>query len=163
LLADYHRIGRYGLAKDLRKYSDLVRRAADLGDVAAIAALGLMYAFGAYYGVSLDDTKGRELLEKAAREGYAFALVYLALLEEDKGRTELSLTYLRTAAAAGDDSAVKNLWKRFRAGKICKDDLEESLRAYQKANEDMRSEERERHKQWMKVQEKKEEKEQEGK
>ena len=153
-LAGYYRDGRYGLAKDLRKSSDLVRRAADLGHVIAIAELGALYAFGAY-GVSLDEIKGRELLEKAAKKGYGHALLYFASLEGSKGRNEFGLTYLRAAAAAGVDLAVENLWNWFKAGTLSKDDLEESLRAHQKANEDMRSEQRERYKRWKKVQEKK--------
>ena len=162
LLSEHYFYGRYGLAKDLRTSSDLVRRAADLGDVAAIGELGRMYAFGVD-GVSKDEKTGRELLEWAAKKGNDYALVFLAELEDSKERPKLARTYLRTAAAAGNDRAIERLWKRFRAGEICKDDLEKSLRAYQKANEDMRSEERERYKQWMKVQKEKEEKEQEGK
>ena len=162
LLAVFCRIGCYGLAKDLRRSCALFHRAADLGQTDAMCELGRMYALGVD-GVSLDETKGREFLERAAKKGHTKALVNLAALEKGKGRAELELTYLRTAAAAGDGYAVKILWKRFREGAICKDDLEESLRAYQKANEDIRSEERERYNQWMKVKEEKEEKEQEGK
>ena len=160
-LAYFCRHGRYGLAKDLSKSVELFHRAADLGDADAIGELGRMYAFGVD-GVSLDETKGREFLERAAKKGHTIALINLGALGERKGRPELGLTYLCAAAAAGADLAVERLWKRFRAGEICKDDLEKSLRAYQKANEDMRSEERERYKQWMKVQKEKQ-KEQEGK
>ena len=153
-LAHYYRDGRYGLAKDLGKSYDLLYRAANLGRVAAIGELGRMYAFG-LYGVSADETRGRNYLEKAAKKGDTLALVNLGSLEAKKGRTELALTYMRTAAEAGEDEAVKCLWKSFRADKISKDDLEKSLRAHQKANEDMRSEERERHKRWKKAQEEK--------
>ena len=153
-LAGYCRDGHHGLAKDLRKYYDLVRRAADLGHTDATTCLGRLYAFGEYGG-SLDEKRGRELLEKAAKSGNTHTLVDLAALERENGRTELSLTYLRTAAAAGDDYAVKDLWKSFRADKISKDGLLKSLWAHQKANEDMRSEERERYKRWTKAQEEK--------
>ena len=154
VLSSIYRDGDCGLAKDLRKFCELVHRAADLGDVIAIAELGGMYAAGVD-GVSLDETKGRELLESAAKKGSTLALINLGALEARKGRAELGLEYLRAAAEAGDDDAVKRLWKGFRVGGISKDYLETSLRAYQRANEDMRSEERERLKRWMKVQEKK--------
>jgi len=113
-----------------------------------------MYAFG-LYGVSKDEIKSREFLERAAKKGHALALVHFSELEETKGRADLALTYLCTAAAAGDDDAVDQLWNCFRADKISKDDLLKSLWAHQKANEDMRSEERERLKRWEKAQEKK--------
>ena len=131
LLADYHRIGRYGLAKDLSKSVELLRRAADLGDVAVIGKLGAMYAFG-FEGVSLDETRGREYLERAAKKGNTLALANLGALEERKGRAELALTYFRTAAAAGDDYmyAIDRLKKKFRAGKLSKDDLLKSMWAH---------------------------------
>lgn len=153
-LSSIYRDGDCGLAKDMRKFCELVHRAADLGDVIAIAELGGMYAAGVD-GVSLDEPKGRELLQSAAKKGNTLALINLGALEARKGRAELGLEYLRTAAAAGDDDAVKKLWKGFRVGGISKDYLEKSLRAHQEANENMRSEERERLKRWMKVQEKK--------
>ena len=156
-LAEFTRSGHYGLAKDVRKSCELVHRAADLGDVYAIAALGDMHAFG-IDGVSLDETKGREFLERAVKKGNTIALAKLGALEASKGRTELALTYWRTAAEAGEDEAVKCLWVEFKAGTLSKDDLEKSLRAHQKANEDRRSEERERLKRWMKAQEEKKKK-----
>ena len=154
VLAYFCRHGRYGLVKDLRRSCALLRRAADLGDVAAIGELGRMYAFGVE-GVSLDETRGREYLERAAKKGNTLALANLGALEERKGRTELALTYFRTAAAAGDDDAMDRLKKYFRADRFSKDDLLKLMWAHQKANEDMRSEARERLKRWKKAQEKK--------
>jgi len=154
VLAYFCRHGRYGLVKDLRRSCALLRRAADLGDVAAIGELGRMYAFGVE-GVSLDETRGREYLERAAKKGNTLALINLGALEERKGRTELALTYFRTAAAAGDDHAIDRLKKKFRAGKLSKDDLLKSMWAHHDANEDMRSEGRERFKRWKKAQEEK--------
>ena len=154
LLAGKYRDGSY---QDLRKSRELVHRAADLGHVGAIAELGSMYALG-LDGISVDETKGRDFLERAAKSGETLALVNLGALEARKGRTKLGLTYLRTAAEAGEDEAVKGLWNWFKAGELSKDDLEKSLRAHQKANEDMRSEERERHKRWKKAQEEKKKK-----
>ena len=151
LLAGKYRDGSY---QDLRKSRELVHRAADLGHVGAIAELGSMYALG-LDGISVDETKGRDFLERAAKSGETLALVNLGALEARKGRTKLGLTYLRTAAEAGEDEAVKRLLKVYMARSLSKDDLEKSLRAHRKANEDMRSEERERLKRWKKVQEKK--------
>ena len=130
-LADLCKNGRYGLSKDVRKSYELVHRAADLGDADAIVALGRMYAFGVD-GVSLDETKGREFLERAAKKGNTIALVHLGVLGERKGRPELALAYFRTAAAAGDDYmyAIDRLKKKFRAGKLSKDDLLKSMWAH---------------------------------
>ena len=153
-LAAAYRDGLFGLAKDLRKAVELFHRAADLGQTDAICELGGMYAFGSY-GVSLDEAKGREFLERAAKKGNTIALVYLALLEDSKGRADLAVAYLRTAAEAGEDEAIRGLKKKFRAGKLSKDDLLQLLWAHHDANENVRSEARERFKRWEKVQEKK--------
>ena len=150
-LAVAYRDGENGLAKDPRRSFELLHRAADLEKVDAISELGRMYAFGVS-GVSKDKRKGREFLKRAAEKWHALALVNLSVLEETKGEIELAVAYLRTAAAAGDDHAIGRLKYKFRAGKISKDDLLKSLWAHQKANEDMRSEERERHKRWTKAQ-----------
>ena len=133
-----------GLASDEAKAFKLLQRAADFGYPKALNRLGCSFLQGDL-GVLIDEEKARVYLEEAAEKGDVDARCHLGNLAEDCQQHDLVLKHFKVAATAGDEDATKKLWKYFLLGKLSKTELEETLRTYKVAVDEMNSEERERY------------------
>jgi len=142
MLARYYKEGELGLVRDEAKALELTRRAADLGSPDALGRLGSCFLYGEL-GVIRDEEKARVHWEDAAKKGDAISRCILGVFEEENEEHDLAIKHYKLAAAAGDESAVKHLWKYF-PSKLDKAELEEILRAHKEACDEMNSEERKR-------------------
>jgi len=142
MLAKMHREGAQGLAQDNAKGLELYQRAADLGLPVALLTLGYYFLVG-LPGIIQDEEKARLYFEAAAKKGEVQARFDLGQLEEERHNYDLAIKHFKLAATAGQEDAMKELWKYF-PSKLDKAELEETLRAHKEACDDMNSEERER-------------------
>mmetsp|Transcript_8824 Transcript_8824/g.24903 ORF Transcript_8824/g.24903 Transcript_8824/m.24903 type:complete len:468 (-) Transcript_8824:566-1969(-) len=147
--------GRYleglnGLPKDTSKALELFHRSADMGSAEATAMLGLIYTSEGW-GVPIQKKKGLVYLENATKMGSVTAREFLGVLEAEKGNTEHAIRHFKLSASAGHVLAMKALWKYFYKGKLCKAELEDTLRAHQEACDGMNSKDRERFVLWQKA------------
>jgi hypothetical protein len=142
MLAKMHREGAQGLAQDNAKGLELYQRAADLGLPVALLTLGYYFLVG-LPGIIQDEEKARLYFEAAAKKGEVQARFDLGQLEEECHNYDLAIKHFKLAATAGQEDAMKELWKYF-PSKLDKAELEETLRAHKEACDDMNSEERER-------------------
>lgn len=141
-----------GTIQDVVKAMELFHCAADMGSGFANFALGSIYAKGKH-GVAVDLKKAKKFAERAVKADFIPARKILALLEAEEGNAVLAFRHYRLGAEAGCKDYMDTLWKWFYQGKISKDVLEDTLRKYHQACDNMNSEERERYSAWMKAKE----------
>ena len=84
-------------------------------------------------------------MEEAAKRGDVSARFLLGCLEEELHHYDLAIKHFKLAATAGDEYAMKKLWKYFSSQKLTKAELEETLRAHKLACDETNSEHRERY------------------
>jgi len=144
ILSKMHREGLCGLPRDEAKALELMRRSADLGFPEAIRRLGY-YVMVGELGAIQDKEKAKLYMEDAAKRGDVCARYYLGEIGEFYQQHELALKHYKLAAAAGDEDAMKRVWKYFPSDKLTKAELEETLRAHHAACEEMNSVDRERY------------------
>jgi TPR repeat protein len=145
-LAAKYRDGQDGLARDEEKALELMHRAADLGHPEALGWFGKCFWEGVC-GVIQDAEKGVAYWEDAAKKGDATSRCILGMFEKKKQQHDLAIKHFKLAAAAGEEDAVKHLWKYF-PSKLDKAELEAILRANHAARDEMNSEERKRYEAW---------------
>ena len=127
---------------DYRKAFEYWTKAAELGDVAAIFCLGMLYYYGD--GVEKDMKKAVYHLEPAAIGGHPDARILLAAHEEgNNGRKERAAKHLMIAANLGYDPSLKPIKDLFVVGIVSKDEYAAALRGYQAAVNETKSPERE--------------------
>ena len=144
VISKYYRSGELGVVKDNAESFKWIQRAADLGFPEAIFALGYCFLNGVI-GVIQDEEKGILFMEEAAKKGDVTARYRLGCLETKLHHHDLAIRHFKLAAAAGDEAAMKELWKYFSSHKLTKPELEETLRAHKLACDEMNSEHRERY------------------
>ena len=115
-------------------------KAAELGNTDAHYRLGCMYGQG--LGVEKDEEKMCYHLEEAAMGGHPYARHDLALMEEDNGNMERAVKHFIIAAKLGYEDSMKELWGHYSVRDISKEELDATLRAYQAAIDEMKSEQR---------------------
>lgn len=96
-----------GVREDDAQANLWFKKAADCGIADALAALANSYFRG--YGVKQDVKKDFDLFKEAASAGSAAATLVLGQMYWNAGMREAGLTYIRKAAAMGDDQAVELL------------------------------------------------------
>ena len=141
-----------GITQDVVKAMELFHFAADKGSGYGNFVLGTANAYG-MHGVAVDLEKARMFAERAVKVDFIPARKILALLEAKEGNAVLAFRHYRLGAEAGCKGHMDTLWKWFYQGKISKDILENTLRKYHQACDNMDSEERERYSAWMKAKE----------
>jgi len=137
-----YRNGDSGLARDDSKSLKLLQRAADSGLPEAIMKLGQCF-FSGDLGVIADQEKARFYWEDAAKKGDVLSRFFLGEIEDHYQRHDLAIKHFKLAAVAGEEDAMKRLWKYF-PSKLTKAELEETLRAHTDACDEMNSEDRKR-------------------
>ena len=134
--------GLHGLPRDKAKASTLRLRAFELGSLDACYNMSLAYSIDGR--VEGDASKAEYYLKMAARQGHIQARYRLACLEKDRDNIDLAVKHWMISAAAGHEDSAKNMNTAYRYKYITKNQFENVLRAYQKAKEDMSSEERDK-------------------
>ena len=140
LLAGYYARGLKGLPQDWNKTNELLLKAGELGCTEAYCNLGNSYRNGD--GVQVDKKKANHYFELAAMGGDITARHNLGWDEWEKGNIHRAMRHWVLAARAGDKTSLDNVKKGFTKGVITKDEYANTLRAYQKRQNEMKSDER---------------------
>jgi TPR repeat protein len=136
--------GNHGLPVDQAKCIDLLRESADLGCAAAQYELENFHNFGQ---MSLQQNK-REALkywERAAEGGNLMATHNLGCDYSSNGDLVAAMRYWRSSASGGYRRSMYNLIADFGLGLLHHCDLAESLRAFYRSRDEMKSEGRDQY------------------
>mgnify|MGYP000938486791 CR=1 FL=1 len=132
----------YGLPQDLSKANELWRKAADLGCAGACLSLGISYRNGR--GVEMDKKKAKHYYELAAMNGSVKARYNVGCIEGKAGNNHRAKKHFILAARAGDKHSLDNVKASFVHGIVTKDEYENTLRAYHKIHDEMKSDMRDK-------------------
>lgn len=134
-----YRVGN-GVMQSDTKSLDMFIRAAELGVAQAFIMIGSIYEEG--NAVTCDRSKSLECHKVAAKKGRIIAHNHLALFYERSGDIQISIKHLKVAACAGHQEAMDQLMKHYKNNLLPKEDLAQTLRAYQASSDLMKSTER---------------------
>ena len=139
-LAGYYANGSNGMPQDHQKAAELWLKAGELGCAKAYLNLGNSYAIG--QGVDRDEEKAKHYKELAAMKGDANARYNLGCMEGAAGNFQRTYKHMIIAARAGHPKSLGSVKEGFTMGIVTKDEFEQTLRAYQKSADEMKSEAR---------------------
>ena len=142
LLAGLYARGLYGMPQDLRKATELLLKAGELGFAKGYYGLGNSYYNGD--GVQVDMEKAKYYLELAAMNGHTKARHNLACIERQTGNHNRSMEHFVMAAKAGDRLSLGNVKRGFMEGYIAKDEYASTLRAHHERQQEMKSDTRDK-------------------
>jgi len=145
LLASYYDRGVPGLLQDYQKANELWLKAGELGCSigcagAAYYNLGNSYLNGR--GVERDLNRAKYYWELSAMNGNLNARTNLGLEELKKGNIHRAMKHWIIAARAGCKKSLDIIKECFMRGDVTKEEYASTLRAYQKRQNEMKSDER---------------------
>ena len=141
-LAAYYREGIKGMPQDQAKANELYLKAGELGCAEAYYNLGIMYSNGR--GVTIDKKKAKNYYELAAINGDISAMYHLGRMEGQDGNFDRAMKHSLIAASAGHELSLDVIKKGFMHGLVTKDEYANTLREYQKSQDEMKSEARDK-------------------
>ena len=127
-LGSYYRDGLGSLVKSPKKARRLYERAAELGDVTAMANLGRLFETGE--GGKLDKKKALQLFRRAADRGHAHGQHNFARHLQKAGDVDDAARFCSLAAAQGLTVAEYGLGASYEGGFGVPKDLDEAKRLY---------------------------------
>ena len=144
--AENYRQGLDGYPQDTAKACEFYLKAGEFGYGVAYYNLGTLYYWETGDGEVLDKKKGRKFYELAARNGDAAALHTLGSIEGGTGNHHRGIKYYMTSAKGGYKFSMDEVKKAFINGGygITKNEYESTLTAYQKRQDEMKSDRRDR-------------------
>ena len=137
ILAGYCATGNNGVPLDHQKAHELWLKGGELGCAQAYCNLAIMYIHG--NGVEVNMKKAKHYLELAAMNGSIQARHDLCGVEGTFGNQHRAIKHLLIAARAGYTDTLGLVKDVFMKGIITKEKYEDTLRAYQKRNDEMKS------------------------
>jgi len=139
MMGGFYKSGEKGLFQSDTKALELFIRAAELGCANAFAVIAKYYFEGRV--VEQDESKALEFWEVAAKKDSVGAHEDLALVHKRNGNVGLFIKHLKLLANAGDQLSMDTLMKCYREVELLtKEELAETLRAFQAAKNEMWSE-----------------------
>lgn len=142
--------GKYGVPKDELRALDCYIRAAELGSASACSQIGRHYEFG--NGDNKDMGRSAFFYRAGALRDSIVARHDLGCWEYNAGNYEIGIRHWKIAAEAGSQISLNQLKRIFNAGGkvygkecISKGDMDKIYRACHMAQEEVNSEEREKH------------------
>ena len=143
LLASYYDQGLRGLARDDRKANELCLKAGELGCAGGYGNVGCAYRDGR--GLARDMSKAKYYFELASIAGDLDARYNLGCLEGKAGNHHRAMKHFTIAARAGEKDSLEAAKKAgFMKGIVTKDEFANTLRSYQKWQNEMKSDERDK-------------------
>ena len=142
VLGGCYRNGTYGLPQDWAKANELCLKAGELGHAKAYFNLGISYANG--MGVEVNTKKANHYYELAAMNGHVLARHNLGCMEAQAGNHQRAHKHFKLAARAGDANALGNVKEGYMHGLVTKEEYANTLREYQKSQDEMKSDARDR-------------------
>ena len=141
-LGGYYRNGTNGLPQDRAKANELYLKAGELGCADGYFNLGNAYRLGK--GVEVDKKKAKHYYELAAMNGNLIARHNLGCLEGNAGNIQRAFKHFILAASAGYKLSLDNVKKGYMNGDITKEEYANVLREYQKNQDEMKSDARDK-------------------
>ena len=135
--------GAIGMPQDYKKANDLWLKGGELGCAGAYCNLGLAYDHGR--GVEVDNKKAKYYYELAAMNGHVLARHNLGILEWNDGNTDRAFKHYILAARAGYTLALDVVKAGFMGGFVTENEYVNTLHAYQKIQDEMKSDERDKY------------------
>ena len=129
--------GDLGLPQDDHKANELYLKAGELGSHNGYYNLGVSYDIGK--GVEVDKKKAKHYYELAAMMGSVSARHNLGIMELKVGNHHRALKHYTIAAKAGNKGSLSAVKVGFMSGFVTKEEYANTQRAYQKAQDDMKS------------------------
>ena len=115
--------------------------AAELGLANAFDHIGYSYQEGIV--VEQDMSKALEFYEVGAKKGSILAHHNLASFHGTNGNIQVCIKHLKVVASTGDQDSMDYLMKLYKRNKLSKEDLAQTLSAFQTAKNAMKSKDRE--------------------
>lgn len=143
ILGELYLDGRWGMRKDRAKAIELFLKAGDCGYAGGYFCLGRSYLAGE--GVDKDMKKGVYYFEQAAMNGHIDARHMLGVIERSLGNYERTTKHFVIAARAGYKDSLEKVKKLYMEGLVTKGEYANTLRMYQKRQDEMNSVARKRY------------------
>ena len=141
-LAGFYDRGTYGMPQDQERANELWLKAGELGCATAHSNLGIAYENG--FGVEVDKKKAKHYYELAAMSGDIKARHNLGCSEGNAGNHRRAMKHLIIAARAGYKDSLDMVRQGYMAGHVTKEQYANTLREYQKSQDEMKSEARDK-------------------
>ena len=129
--------GTMGLPRDMAKANELYLKAGELGSAEAYFNLGIV-------GVAIDKKKAKHYYELAAMNGNVMARYNLGCMEEHAGNNHRADKHFMLAASAGFKLSLDGVKDGYMDGNVTKDEYANTLRQYQKNQDEMKSDARDK-------------------
>lgn len=140
--AQFHEDGVNGMPQDQQKAHELYLKAGELGCGSAYYNLGHSYHEGV--GVVVDKKKAFYYFELAAINNEIKARYMLGAMEGNAGNYHRATKHWMIAARAGHEGSLEWVKQGFMHGDVTKDVYEDTLYAYQKSLDEMKSDDRDK-------------------
>ena len=144
-----YRFGINGLPVDDAKCVDLLRQSAGLGFPTAQYQLG-NYQHDGDMGLEQNEEEAIKYWEKAAEGGHLHARHNLGCAANEKGDRVTAMRHWRLSASGGLKKSMYGIVVCFKEGLLHHGDLAKTLRAFYQARAELRSEERDKHIEYLK-------------
>ena len=131
------------MPQDLAKANELLLKAGELGCAAAYYNLGNCCT-NEGMGVEIDEKKAKHFFEIAAMNGYVPARHNLGCVEGLAGNHHRAHKHFILAARAGNKGSLGMVKNGFMNGHVTKDQFANTLREYQKSQDEMKSDARDK-------------------
>ena len=136
--AERYKAGAYGVFQSYTRALEMYTCAAELGNAEAFEKIGSCYHTG--IAVEQDKSKALEYWEVAAKKGCIKA--HLALAGYKVNADQHYTDHLKVAASAGDKHSMDALMKLYKLNELSKEELTQTLRAFQASTNEMKSKDR---------------------
>ncbi|KAL7536259.1 hypothetical protein ACHAXR_007032 [Thalassiosira sp. AJA248-18] len=134
--------GTMGLRQDSRRALEIFRNALELGYSDAHWAIGEYYFFGNEVVGGKCLKKAKYHWEQSAMGGHAMSRHNLGVIEALGGNTKKSIRHFKISAEAGFELSMKEMTREFMNGRIGLEEYDSVEQAFDKAQEDLKSEKR---------------------
>ena len=134
--------GTMGLPQDWARANELYLKAGELGCAGAYYNLGIHYYNG--NGVEVDMKKAKHYFELAVMNGDIDARHNLGCMERQAGNHQRAFKHCLISARAGHKLSLNMVKKGYIDGFVTKDEYANTLRSYQKSQDEMKSDMRDK-------------------
>ncbi|MDB4430449.1 zinc finger MYND domain-containing protein [bacterium] len=140
--AGWYARGVMGMPQDFSKARELYLKAGELGCSEAYYNLGVLYENGR--GVEMDKKKAKHFYELAAMNGDVYARHNLGCMEGMAGNNRRAMKHYILSARDGHNNSLDQVKDGFKAGMVTKDEYANTLRAHQRIQDEMKSDDRDK-------------------
>ena len=142
MLASCYAQGINGMPQDRAKVNELLLKSGELGCADAYYNLGNANRLGR--GVEVDKKKSKHYFELAAMNGSVKARNNLGGMELEAGNHQRAMKHFIISARAADEMSVDAVKYGYTQGHVTKEEYANTLREYQKSQDEMKSDARDK-------------------